>query len=925
MNKFNILFKIIISFLITLYFVSILLIVFYNLTQNTNVVESEDIYILNKNDALIDTVIARMSIEEKLGQLFITTIHNATSDDKEKIDSIVHHLQLSGVLFEQTPLLDRLIISNYLKSKSLLPLFIGSRNEVIKQKYCNLPIGKIMNATHDSAFAYTYLEKCADILKIQDVNIDFSNNLNHVDTNNFVCGFSDNNSLAIKQSLHFNNSLLHNKIISCTCFDDSLFFISDSVVLDTLCKVRNKEVSLSKFISIKMSEKVINSITKQNCLHNFANFYKKYYNFDGLIVAPLKHANSQEDLRLIFESGAELFISDNIPENHIQNLRNLLETNVIKETDIDNRLRRILAAKKWTLPRNKQIKSAEISYSKIFNKQNILLSWNLHKESLTLVKNTRNILPFIKLLNKKNDLIILGDNKFSEFRNILDSYTDYNTHIISKGKKIRSRKFSKSDNIIVLVDTSYELESHLLKQIKSLNKAKNLIVISFGSNVEKLLFADAVLFAYNNHYFSQINAAQVLVGTVKTNGKLIPGIADSIPLNNSYSTINRLQYTIPEVAGFSHIKLYKVDSLINYAIKRGATPGAQILAAKNGRVFWHKSYGYHTYQKRRRVKNNDVYDIASITKVAATTLVAMKLYQKAYIDLKDPIKYYIDDTINCTIKNHKLIDFFIHKTGLQPNMPILQYIMYMDSATGRYDKYFTEKRDSVHTIKLTNDYYLRKDYLDSIVFSLYNLEIDTSKVYQYSDINFNIIYDILKRYTQGSYIGYLNRNIYNPLQLRHIGFLPLRRFNKSQIVPTQHDRYWRKQLLHGTVHDESAALYGGVAGNAGLFSNATDIAVIFQMLLNGGSYGNAKIFNDSTIQYFIKSPENSKRALGFNLNKGAFGHTGFTGCVVWANPKTGFLFVFLSNRIHPRMMNKKLNRMKIRSRAYNLILQSAIK
>ncbi len=924
MNKFNILFKIIISALITLYIVSVLFIVFYSVIKDIQVIEHEEVYILNKNDALIDTVIAHMSIEEKLGQLFVATINNSSSDDKEKIDSIFQSLNLSGIVFKQTALLDRLIISNYLQARSVLPLFVGSRGDLINQKNCSLPIGKIINSTKDSAFAYTYLSKYVDILKIQDVNIDFTNSLNHIDNTNCLYGFSDDKELAVKQSSYFNHKLLNNKIVSCTNFYDSLFFVSDSLALDTLCDKRKEELSFSQFLSIQIPDKIIDSITKQSCIHNFAGFYRKYYNFEGLIVAPLHETPTPDDLKLIFESGAELFVSDGIPEKYIQNLKNLVENNVIAEVDIDRRLRRILAAKKWTRPRRRKLKSAEISYSGIFNRENIMLSWNLHKKSLTLVKNNKNVLPFINLLNSKTDLLILSNNKFSDFRQILDCYTSYNTQKISQKSKIRSGRLRNSDNIIVLIDTSYTLKAPLIKQLKRLNKDKNLIVISFGSNVEKLLFADAVVYAYNNHYFSQINAAQIIAGTVRARGKLIPALAGNNPIKTSYSTINRLKYTIPEAADFDHVKLYKVDSLINYAITKYATPGAQILAAKNGKVFFHKSYGYHTYSKRRRVKNTDVYDIASITKVAATTLAAMKLYQKGRINLTDSIKYYIDDTINCTIKNHQLLDFFIHKTGIQPNMPVVKYIMYMDSTTDRYDKYFTEKPDSVHTIKLANDYYFRKDYVDSIVFSLYNLEIDTSKAYQYSDANFNIIYDILKRNIRGSYVNYLNRQIYNPLQLQHIGFLPLRRFRKSQIIPTQHDRYWRKQLLHGTVHDESAALYGGVAGNAGLFSNANDIAIIFQMLLNRGTYANTRIFDKSTIKYFTTPPKNSKRALGFSLKQGAFGHTGFTGCVVWANPRTGFLFVFLSNRIHPRMMNKRLNRMKIRSRAYNLILQSAI-
>ncbi len=543
-----------------------------------------------------------------------------------------------------------------------------------------------------------------------------------------------------------------------------------------------------------------------------------------------------------------------------------------------------------------------------------------------MATQNNNIIPFENLLNNNTHLIICGKTDFSTFSQTLGYYTDFSQQKVSGKQKFNNRKIQKSDNVIIAIDKDFEMTKTLLKKLKKIGKDKNIIAICFGANYKKLQFADVLLYAYNTHYFSQLNMAQVIAGTIKPKGVTVPKANFKNKVNTSFKTIRRLKYTIAEQAGFDSRKLQKLDTLMLNAIIAGATPGAQILAAKNGKVFLYKSYGYHTYSDKRQVKNSDLYDVASITKLVATTFAAMKLYEAGKIKLKDSIKYYIDDTINCTIKNHQLADFFIHKTGLPVDMPILKYISYADSVSKRYDKYYSEKRDSTHTIKLTNSYYLRRDYLDSIVASLYNLEIDTSKDFKYSDINFNIIYDILCRNIEGSYTQFLNNNIYNPMQLRYSCFLPLKKFKKAQIVPTQDDRFWRRQLIHGTPHDESAAIYGGVAGNAGLFSNANDLAIMMQTLLNGGTYGNVRIFERETVRHFMSVPKGSKRAYGFCVNKGgAFGHTGFTGCVVWANPRTNFVFVFLSNSIHPWVMNKKLKRMKIRKKAYNIVLQSYLK
>ncbi len=892
--------------------------------RNSLKIPVEDNFILDVNDTLINRLVAEMSIEEKVAQLFIVSINQAQASDKTKIDSVIQHLNLGGIIFKQTGLLDRLIITNYLNSKAIAPLFIASQHNAVNQANCQLPMGKIINALNDTAFAYQYLDSYADVLQNQNVNIELSNYLTSVDSCEFMSGFSDDKQLSVRQSLYFRKALFDRKIISCVNFHDSLFLNKDTLITDSLFKLKKVKMPLAKFWAVKMPEKVADSIKNKTCSNNFEKFHQKYYNFKGLIISELQDSSNLEDLKLLFKAGVGLFMVYDSLKNHIDNFKELVENGDIEETELDRRLKRILSVKQWTVPKRKQLKSAEVKCTKILNANNIKLSWNLHQKSLCLIKNRQNSIPFMDLLNEKTHLIILGENKFTEFRKVLSYYTDFSYQKFKKISDLDNQNIKKSQNIIVLVDKNFNADTSLIKKLKKIDRKTNFTVISFASKIEKWLFADAVLFAYNNNSFSQINVAQVIAGSVQAKGKLVPELTNISSLKHSYSGINRLQYTVPEIAGFSHHKLKRLDSLIEYAIEKGAMPGAQILAAKNGKVFLYKSYGHHSGNKRIKVKNSDIYDIASITKVAATTMVAMKLYENKKIKLTDTISKFISDTMSCTIRNLSLLDLFIHKSGLQSNMPIAGYFAYPKNDKGEYDKYYSNRSDSLHGIKIVDDYYFRSDCIDSIAASLYNVKVDINKNYLYSDVNFNIIFDILNKKINGSYVDYLNEFIYNPLQLRNIVFCPLNKFEKSQIAPTEYDRYWRKQLVHGTVHDESAALYGGVAGNAGLFSNANDIAILFQMLISEGSYANAKIFDKSTIEYFTTAPENSKRALGFNLKHGSFGHTGFTGCVVWANPETQFVFVFLSNRINPSAKNRRLQKMKVRRKAYNLILQSTL-
>jgi CubicO group peptidase (beta-lactamase class C family) len=280
---------------------------------------------------------------------------------------------------------------------------------------------------------------------------------------------------------------------------------------------------------------------------------------------------------------------------------------------------------------------------------------------------------------------------------------------------------------------------------------------------------------------------------------------------------------------------------------------------------------------------------------------------------------------NISLKNHRLYEFYVHKSGLQANMPILQYINYRDTVINSPKRYFSENKDSLHHIQVAEHFYLRDDLHDSIINSLYNMEFDTLKNYKYSDINFNILFTVIQRKINQPFDIFLKKHFYLPLGLQTMCFLPIRYFDKNRVLPTSNDKYWRKQVILGYPHDESAALFGGIAGNAGLFSNANDLAILFQMLINGGKYAGKRYLKAETIEMFTAPQKDSPRGLGFNRKQGGyFGHSGFTGCSVWANPVTGFVFVFLSNSIYPDVKNKKLRHYKIREKVFSSLLAAEI-
>ena len=913
-------FSIFVAFLIVIESALIFISIFVDFGTET---EPPEINFLEGDQSWSDTLLNHMTLEEKIGQILMIELDRVNSDSVAVVDSLFKTYNLGGVKFKNSTLLNQALVTNRLQALSKYPILIGSEGSVGNQDDFHFPFGPIINSSCDSVFIDQYLENFAELLKFENIHIDFSNSFDLGDTT-LPSNCTENEKIKLKkQALIFRKKLHNNHIISCLKIDDSLFCRNDIKKTDSTIAL-NLKMGLDKFFAIMQSPKATSSIIYNKTIRNYVDFLKQDYGFKGLLISGLTESVNDTAIIKLFKSGTDLFLIKENFEKPVLEFTKIFRQNKISISELNFRVKRVLMAKKWAGLDKREFQSAEQSISRIYSQNRLKFAWKLYEKSVCLIKNQANTLPFIQLLNNQAILVTVGNNDFK----ILDQYLNYYLNIGSIPFTARDnfqKKISGYRNVIVAINKPLDeiADSVLFKTLKQLSVNRKVIVVNFANpaNIRKLLFAGALLQAYDEHPYSQMITAQVIAGSIAPTGTLIPTI-DGLPGKQSFLAMERLQYTIPETAGFSSVRLRKLDSLLTEAIKIRATPGCQVLVAKNGKVFYYKSFGRHEYGYSTKVENSHIYDLASITKVAATTMAAMKLYEGGKIRLTDSIKYYIADTINCTIKNHQLRDFFMHKTGLQPDMPVLQYINYRKPGTSRYEKYYSNKKDSLYTLKVADDFYLRKDYRDSIVFSLYNLEWDTAKPYQYSDINFNIIYDIILRRINDDYVKYLKTNIYEPLQLRTIGFMPIEKFPEQMIAPTQEDKYWRKELLVGIPHDESAALYGGISGNAGLFSNANDLAILFQMLLNGGNYGGKKIFKKETVDYFTSIQENTTRGLGFALNDGFYGHTGFTGCAVWANPRTQMIFVFLSNSIHPKPTNQKLKRLKYRSRALNLVLSA---
>lgn len=552
-------------------------------------------------------------------------------------------------------------------------------------------------------------------------------------------------------------------------------------------------------------------------------------------------------------------------------------------------------------------------------------------------------LPILNFPKKKWSYLSISSSSLSEFTRGMKHYATI-TEIRKTNLNVNLQEFSTQNPfIIVLNDYNYKLDevNDFVKKIRDLNKSTKVIVVEFTSTPtpsSPFSTLPNYLTCPSKTSTSQYFCAQALMGGIAINGQLPDTVLTTKPLETKKI---RLAYTIPEEVGICADSLKKIDKIASEAIFSKATPGCQVFVAKEGKVIHNKAYGYHAYDYKTSVHTNDVYDLASVTKVAATTLCAMHLYDKGKFKLNDSIKHYLPDTLTKFLKHPSRIgnitfqELLIHKSGLPSGLPIYKFIAYINKIIGRFDRYYCDESSKLFCVEVAKDFYLDVDYLDSIWVDM-NRIWPGEKVFKYSDANMNVLYQVLKPLIKGkkSYDRYLDSVFYKPLMLETMGFLPLKYLDTlaHRIAPTEFDTYWRYQVLKGHVHDPNAALYGGVAGNAGLFSSAQDLGLLFQLFLNKGSYGGKKYIESSTVELFTSHQPGSHRGLGFDkptassgnvVAKDApyssFGHSGFTGICAWGDFENELVFAFTSNRVHPSPTNKKLIEHGIRGRMHQVI------
>ena len=617
----------------------------------------------------------------------------------------------------------------------------------------------------------------------------------------------------------------------------------------------------------------------------------------------------------------------------------------LTQTDLDEKVRKVLLAKyhlglHTVTPISTENITADINASTQKIKKLVA------QQALTLLRESNeDLLP----LKGKKKVAYIGvgissENRFAKLmgKRVDKFYFDYK----QTGDADFLSRLSGYETIIVGVHNysrrpanNFGMSAASVKLLQMLQANNNAVIMAFGNPyvIKNFCGAKNLIACYEDDSTVHEAAIELLRGQISPQGKLPVTVCEELKFGAGLTSdffFNSMGQNNMAV-GFNRIA--KVDSIVNDGILKGAMPGCVVFAAKDGKLLLNKAYGYTTYDKQQPVTTNMLYDLASVTKISAATVAVMKLYDEDKILLDDRIGDFLPWLRGSDKENLKVRDILLHQAGLTPFIPF--YTETIDALGKPLPQYYSRFKDSMHVQQVADSLYIINSYIDTLHKRIANSKLSQQGKYVYSDNDFIFLGEIVQAVTGVTLDKYVDSVFYNPLGMKTTTFKPLEKFTTNEIVPTELEGHFRNQLLRGTVHDEGASLFGGVAGHAGLFSNAADLAVLYQMLLNNGRLGGHRYIKRRTVRIFTRyNSKISRRAYGFDkpekdnakrsnpypskyASSQTYGHTGFTGIGVWADPKYNLVYIFLSNRVNPTRNNNKLSNLNIRSNVQDAIYE----
>ncbi len=701
-----------------------------------------------------------------------------------------------------------------------------------------------------------------------------------------------------------------------------------------------------------LSEKVVQGILRDE------------WGYDGLIFTDAMgmagvaaHFAQPEANLLALQAGVDILLMPQEVPAVMARIEKAIQKGEFTEAELAVRVKRVLR-EKYRLGLNK-LKPVEIKgiHQDLHDPQAQALSWDLYREALTVVTNKNERLPIGALDTLKFGVLTIGLGKDSEFDRMLEKYADFQHISLSRTATASELNAAKAKfdtcNVVVVAlggmnpkDRNRYGISWSVENFLDDYSAEDKVILAVYGNPYSLKFfpkASHLLCAYEENEYTLQLVPQALFGVFGPAGTLPVSAGDVYPAGTGLKlkSLGRLGYSIAEAQGMNSKTLAGIDRIALQAISDSATPGCQILVARNGHVIYNKAFGHYTYDRLEPVSTSTIYDLASVTKVVGTLQAVMFLSDWSELDIYARLGDVLPEAQGTNKARLSLRDILIHEAGLKPYLNFWRRTV--DSEEHNQLFYCFGDPDSVRCMPVQPGMYAHQALEDSMVAWV----LDTPQLrrnrrtgrysYKYSDLGYHLLKRIAERKLNQPIDEFLAQNFYKPLGLRNLGYRPLNNHPVDQIAPTAFDPFYRHGQIQGSVHDENAAMLGGVAGHAGLFSNAEDLARLLQMNLNGGSYGGTQFLTQATLEKFTAyQREGNRRGLGWDKpersrNGGGtgalasdltFGHTGFTGTCVWVDPKYDLIYVFLSNRVYPNPENRLLVSQDVRTRIHQVIYEA---
>ena len=933
----------------------------------------------------VDSMYSAMTIEEKVGQLFMIMVFSS-QDENTHLRNIKHikENKIGGIIFSKGGPIRQARLNNEYQAISKIPMLVGMDAEWglgmrLDSTYTfpwNMTLGAIKENALIEKVGYQIGEHCKRLgvhINFAPV-VDINTNPNNPIIGNRSFGEDRDNvtikSLAFMKGMqsagvlanakhfpgHGDTETDSHKTLPTINFNEKRIDSVELYPYKALIKEGLSSVMVAHLNvpSLETRANFPSSLSKSIV----TNILKERLNFKGLIFTDalnMKGVSNFSEIGEIdlaaFKAGNDVILMSEDVALGASKITEAFDKGDISEERLAHSVKKILMAKyKVGLHNYKPIGTYDLVEDLNRIKDEVLHE-ELIENAITVVKNKGDILPLLRLETKKIAYVQLGDDDGSVFLEELKKYTK--VHEIKADKL--DGLISKLNNYNIVIIGFHKSNANPWKSYKFNDKElvwlyeiarTNTVILNVFAKPYALLdlkttknFKGLIL-SYQNSKIAQQKTAQLIFGAIPAKGILpvTSGKDYKAGYGIHFPSVSRLSYGLPERVGMNSERLKKIDSVAQYAIDSLMTPGIQLIVARKGKVVYNKNFGKHTYAGKEKVKFNDIYDVASLTKILATIPLLMELEEQGIVSLDSKLSQLLPDYKDSNKKDVTIKKMLSHYANFRPWIPF--YYKTLDSVTKQPDaKYYRTKQSKAYNIEVSKNLFLRSDYQDSIQEIIKESEMMDKLKYRYSDLPYYILKKFIETHYDQSLDKLVQQHFYKSLGANFTTYNPNRKFSDTQIVPTEIDDYFRHHEIHGYVHDMGAAMQNGVGGHAGIFSNANDVAKIMQLYLQKGYYGGKRYFKTETIDKFNTCyfcDKDNRRGIGFDkpqledegptcgcISMSSFGHSGFTGTYTWADPEEEIVYVFLANRTYPKSGNEnKLLKESIRTEIQRLIYEA---